>query len=200
MKKRFALALAATCLVAAGCSSDDDGDGGGSTPDTTTPDTTTPDTTPDGGGVTSGDVTTDGPMDDAGPVELAVANDPESSDFYAFIDAIFGGETLDERQTPEEAWTFLVPTNAAFQAAGLGETPDDERTLLIRRHVITSGKLSLEDLAALSEIVVNTSDSYPISGDATSLSIGGAAVLRTIAEDDNTIVYSIDGALEPTGN
>ena len=217
MKKRFALALVAASLVAAGCSSDDDDDDATSpvTTDGDNPMTVDPDapSTTDGDGTTTdgvdpdpadpgsspttgaGGVTTDGPLADAGPVELAVANDPELSSFYSYIDAIFGGETIDERDTPEEEWTFLIPTNDAFDAAGLGDTPDADRGPLLQRHVITSGKLTQEELAGLSEIVVNSGDSYPIAGDATSLSIGGANVLRVVGEDDNTIVYAIDGAL-----
>ena len=207
MKKRFALALVAASLVATGCSSDDDDDNAappvttdGGNPMTVDPDPnapTIPAPTTGGGATTTTDVTTDGPTEDAGPVELAVANDPELSNFYSYIDAIFGGESLDERMVPEEEWTFLIPTNDAFDAAGLGDTPDGERGPLLQRHVITAGKQTLEQLAGMSEIVVNSGDSYQIGGDASSLTIGGAEVLRVVAEDDNTIVYALGGALAP---
>lgn len=215
MKKRFALALVAASLVAAGCSSDDDGDSvDGTTTGTTTGNADTGDTAGDGTGADLGDTdtgddaggdagssdtVTDGPDENAGPVELAVAADEGSSAFYTLFDAVFGGETFDERQDASEAWTILVPTNAAFDAAGAGDTPEDERLFLLRRHVISSGKLSTADLAALSEISVNTDDVYPITGDATSLTIGGASVLGVLGEDDNTIVYSIGGVLADTG-
>ena len=209
MKKRFALVLVAAGLVAAGCSSDDDGDSpdvdgpaATDTPMTTTDgDVTDPDTdveVGDAGGVAGGegDAVTDGPDENAGPVELAVAGAPEYSNFYTLLDSLFGGETLDERDPPQ-AWTFFLPTNDAFQAGGADETPEDGKLLLLRRHVISDGKLSGEDLAALSEIIVNTGDSYPITGDASSLAVGGANVLEVLAEDDDTIVYGIDGVLQP---
>ena len=214
MKKRFALALVAASLVAAGCSSDDDGDDPDTTGTTTgaTTGTGTTDGTDTGGagttggdtggggtttGTTGGDTTvTDGPDVDAGPVELAVAADENSTSFYTLFDAIFGGETFDERRTPGEAWTVFVPTDAAFAAAGAGETPDDERQLLLQRHVVVGNKLTTTDIAGMSEIVVNSTDSYPVTGDSTNVAIDGASLTRVIAENELTIVYSIDGFLE----
>lgn len=206
MKKHFALALVVAGLAIAGCSSDSDDDDGN---DEQVVDTGT-NGAGDGNGGTGGEggdgtedgagggneTVTDGPDVDAGPVELTVANDATYSDFYTLFDAVFGGETFDERETPEEAWTIFVPTNTAFEAAGAGDTPDDDKLLLLRRHVISDGALSTAELAALSEVIVNTGDSYAIGGEADALTIGGAPVLGVIAQDENTIVYGIDGVLQ----
>ncbi len=132
----------------------------------------------DGGGTDGGGT----PGGTTGPVVTALQGAGLGA-FVAFLDTNIGSPSLEDN-----TWTVFAPTDAALAAA--------TGTISEQDHIFVGGNLSPAELAALSEIVTNGSNSFAIGGDESDLTVGGFTATLIDTGDAGATVYSIDGVLQ----
>jgi uncharacterized surface protein with fasciclin (FAS1) repeats len=204
---RLLLALAATSLIAAGCSNDSSAPDPTEAPSTTVAPTTDAPTTdaPTTDAPTTDAPTTEAPTTDAPTTEApaALGSVLEVADaaggfttLLAAVEAADLTETLSGGQ-----FTVLAPTDEAFAALGqdtidaLLADPEQLATVL-RNHVLPSPQDSAL-IGIMTNLLTIDGASLPVVIDGDVITIGGATVVTADIAADNGVIHVIDVVLVP---
>jgi len=200
LKKYIGISLITASIAVAGCSSSDDDDTGGSTPEVETPDVETPDVeTPDPGTATTIVVPQEFTAGDGVTLNLAetLSNGIAGNTFATLVGAA-GTAGLTDALTGEGILTVFAPTDAAFDALGAENIPADPADLssLLQSHIVM-GALDATTVAGGVGLSADTlsGESLAVTQAGDALLIDGAGLVATDVMTTNGIIHVVDAVL-----
>jgi uncharacterized surface protein with fasciclin (FAS1) repeats len=132
-----------------------------------------------------------------------IASVLRTDDRFTTLAAAIDSAGLDSALAADGPYTFLAPTNDAFDNLPEGTVPDlldrenRERLRTILRHHVIPQKIRSEEAANLTVMTTLEGTQIPVSADDQTLRTGSATVLDADIVTGNGVIHVIDSVLRP---